>query len=582
VLLYPKFLQIIMKALILAAGFGTRLKEVIHDRPKVMAPINGKPFLEFVLENLRKNGIDEAVIAIGYLGDFIRDYFGNGEAFGLKISYSYQKRPIGTGGAVKLAESEKFFDEPFFVVNGDTYLDTDYQKILQFHHRKKASATIAIVKRKSVGQSGLVIQNRRGQIVSFTEKPQEKRSGFVNCGVYVFNPGITRFIKKKRFSLEKDLFPKLAKKGSLYGFKINENFIDIGIPENYYEARRVLSKKKQRIIEVTVPARISFAGGGTDLPEYFTKRGGCVIGAAINKYAHLKLKTWELPQIRVKLLDFAKEEIYPLGKILPYDGSIFDLYKAAINKFKPSGGCEITVWGDFPAGSGLGSSSAIAATLICGISALNGKKLGNNKLARLAIELEREELNISGGWQDQYLCSFGGLNYIEFGKNGKVKVLTLNLPKNRLKEFEENLLLFYLGGKRSERAQQAFLSKQIQEKDETIKAFDELKDITQKMRFALKQKDLEEFGKLLHQSWLKKRESSKIVTTTLADRIYKIARNEGAQGGKLLGAGGGGCLLIYAPPKARQKLIPSIQKYGLKLLPFAFDLKGPQLVTYED
>jgi D-glycero-alpha-D-manno-heptose-7-phosphate kinase len=382
--------------------------------------------------------------------------------------------------------------------------------------------------------------------------------------------------------LEKDLFPKLAKKGSLYGFKINENFIDIGIPENYYEARRILSKKKQRIIEVTVPTRISFAGGGTDLPEYFTKHGGCVLGAAIDKYAHVKLKTWDLPQIKVKLLDFAKEETYPLGKILPYDGSIFDLYKAAFNKFKPQSGFEISVWGDFPAGSGLGSSSAIAVALIYGLSALSGKKLKNDKAARLAIELEREELKIPGGWQDQYLCSFGGLNYVEFGGNSKVRVSSLRLSKKRLKEFEENLLLFYLGGKRSEKAQQKFLSNEIQKKKDTLKALEKLKEITQKIRIALQESDFSMVGKLLNESWLEKKKSFGQISTGFIDKIYKIAKNNGAIGGKLLGAGGGGYLLVYVPQKVKEKLIKAMNRYGLKPEKIGFDLEGPKLRVYED
>src|SRR3972149_2195626 len=112
-----------MKAVILAAGFGTRLKEVIHDRPKVMVPINGKPFLEYLLNTLRKNGVNEVVIAIGYLGDYIREYFGNGHDFGLRIHYSYQPRPNGTGGTVLLSEKEHLFTQPYFVVNGDTYID---------------------------------------------------------------------------------------------------------------------------------------------------------------------------------------------------------------------------------------------------------------------------------------------------------------------------------------------------------------------------------------------------------------------------------------------------------------------------
>jgi len=570
-----------MKVLILAGGFGTRLKEVIHDRPKVMAPINGKPFLEFVLDVLRKNGIEEIVISVGYLGSYIKNYFGNGEAFGLKIRYSDEHRPLGTGGAVKAAE--ELFKDPFFVLNGDTLLDTNYKKIWEFHQKKKSKATMVLVKRRETSESGFVNQKQNGRIISFVEKPKAKKEGLVNSGTYIFSPGITRSIKnKKRFSLEKDLFPKLAQSGDLYGFKISGDFIDIGSPANYQEVQKVLSKKKCKVIEVDVPSRISFAGGGTDLSEYFFKHGGSVLGTTINKYVHLKLKTWESPKIRVKLPDFAKEETYLLGKILPYDGSIFDLYKAAINKFKPEVGCDITVWADFPAGSGLGSSSAVTIALICAFFALVGKRLENDSLARLAIELEREELKIPGGWQDQYLCAFGGLNYIEFRKDGKVKVAPLNLQKKRLKELEKNLFLCYLGGKRSERNQQMFLTQQIRNEGKMLKALQELNKITPKIQFALKKGKLREFGELLHESWLQKKNSSEKVTTRSIDKIYETAMNTGALGGKNLGAGGGGYFLFYIPINYKEKVINSIRAYGLKPESFNFVLKGPTVTSYEN
>lgn len=566
-----------MKALILCGGFGTRLKEVIHDRPKVMAPVGRRPFLAYVVENLRKNGVSELVISIGYLGDYIRDYFKNGEEFGLKINYSEERRPLGTGGAVKM--SEKFFEEPFVVVNGDTYLDTNLQQIYDFHLKNKAKITIAVVRKKIKEETDQILIGKEGRVKGFAKEVSRERTGYVNAGVYVFSPGATNIIKNKtRFSLEKDLFPKMVLSGNLRVFAIKDDFIDVGTRESYQESQRTLADLGQQTIEVRVPVRVSFAGGGTDLPEYFLKHSGGVVGTAINKYAHVRIKTADSGMITVKLLDFGKEESYILGKNLPYDNSIFDLYKGVINKLHFSQACEIVVWGDFPAGSGLGSSSAIAAAVIYAILALTSKNILKERLSRETIELERAELNIPGGWQDQYLCVLGGINQIEFTKKGKVLVRPLKLSVKTLKKLEENLILFYLGGKRREKVQQSELRSKIESSKETLAAFEQLKKIAIEVSNKLEAGELDNFGKLLNEAWELKRQSSGKISNDFIDKVYQFARKNGAQGGKLLGAGGGGYLLMYCPNKSRSGLIKSMKKFRLIPEPFKFDMEGAQIV----
>ena len=561
-----------MKALVLTGGFGIKLKEVIADRPKVMAPIGGRPFLEFVIENLRRNGIDQIVISLGYLGDFIRDYFGNGENFGIKIEYSQEARPLGTGGAVKLAAG--FFSEPFIVVNGDTYFGGNLELLWNFHIKNRARATIVLSRRKEGGE---ILLGRANKIKDFS---QEAAGGFVNCGVYILNPGAVNVVKNKtRFSLEKDVFPKLAKQGSLYGFCTKESFIDIGTSQSYQEAQKKLSNKRQKTIEAVVPTRISFAGGGTDLPEYFAKYGGAVMGSAIGKYAHVRLKTADFGKISVKLLDFGKEESYSLGKYLPYDNSIFDLYRAIINKLKLDIACEISVWGDFPAGSGLGSSSAICEAVILAIHTLKGEKVSAESLARESIDLERSELNIPGGWQDQYLCSLGGFCAIEFKKSGKVVVSSVKLTSKILRKLEENLLMFHLGGKRREKIQQKSLLEKIAYEPETTGALASLGEIAREMRRKLEAGDVDTFGKMLDDAWeLKKRSSGKI-SNDYINRIYDSAKRKGAYGGKLLGAGGGGYLLLYCPRGRKNQIIGFMKKYKLRPESVSFDMEGARVRT---
>lgn len=570
-----------MKALILCGGFGTRLKEVIHDRPKVMAPIGGRPFLAYVVENLRRSGVDDLVFSIGYLGSYIRDYFGDGLNFNVKISYSEEHRPLGTGGAVKLAE--KYFDDAYLVVNGDTYIETDYIKLLEYHQKKHAKITIGAVRKSISDQAGYVKVDKDGKVISFLEKPKTKKLGFVSCGIYVFEPKVLAGLKNNyKFSLESDFFPKAAKSGKIYVFDLKEDFLDIGTGLRYKIAIEKLSNIRGRTIEVRVPSRVSFAGGGTDLPAYFSKFGGCVIGGSIEKYAYCQLKTGDFPNIKIKLPDFGKEETYPIGQDLTYDSELFNLYRAAINKLKPKIGFEATIWGDFFPGSGLGTSSACLEAMIFGLSLILGEKIDGLKLAELAVGIERKDLKIPGGWQDQYLCAFGKLRFIEFKKNGEVKVQYLKISERLLKKLERNLLLCNIGGVRSEKVQQKQLIANINQNNEVSDALLNLKKVTVKMRKAIEAGSLDNFGRLLNDAWELKKQTSQKITTAKVDEIYEYALSNGALGGKLLGAGGGGYLLLYSPQNFQRRLIANLNKKKIIVEQVVFDRNGPQIITNED
>lgn len=570
-----------MKALILCGGFGTRLKEVIHDRPKVMAQVGGRPFLEYVIENLRRSGIDDLVISIGYLGGYIRDYFGDGRSFNVKITYSEEFRPLGTGGAVKLAENN--FDKPYLVVNGDTYVEVDFLKLLEFHRQKHAKITIAAVRKSVSDQAGYVKVDKDGKVISFLEKPKTKKLGFVSCGVYVFEPKVLAGLKNNyKFSLESDFFPKVARSEKMYVFDVKEDFLDIGTGLRYQIAIDRLTKKRHRMVEVQVPSRVSFAGGGSDLPDYFLKFGGCVIGVPIKKYAHCKLKTGDFSKIKIKLPDFGKEETYPIGQDLAYDSDLFNLYRAAINKFKPKIGFEATIWGDFSPGSGLGTSSACLEAMIFGLNVLFREKIEAQKLAELAVEIEREDLKIDGGWQDQYHCAFGNLKFIEFTKKGEVKVRYLKISDRRIRKLERNLLLCNIGGIRSEKVQQKYLLKNINQSSGAIDALLNLKKVVLKMREAIEDGSMDRFGSLLAEAWELKKQSSNKITTGEVNDIYEFAKENGALGGKLLGAGGGGYLLLYVPQSSQRNLITRLNKKQVKIEKVTFDLTGPTIITDED
>lgn len=234
-----------MKALILAAGFGVRLRETVHGRPKPMAPIAGKPFLEYLITGLREKGIKDIVLSVGYLSEYISDYFGKGEKWGINISYSVDSRPLGTAGTIKYAE--RFFKDDFLVLNGDTFIDLNLKEFLNLHKQKKADLTLAITK-EFHGRGGLIEVDNDKRVTQFREiVGQEENKGYNNAGAYIFSPKVLSLLKKgERASLEKDLFPLLIKKGyKLYAYLI-KNYLDIGSPKSYKEAVKTLLRLEDK------------------------------------------------------------------------------------------------------------------------------------------------------------------------------------------------------------------------------------------------------------------------------------------------------------------------------------------------
>lgn len=219
-----------MKAIILTGGKGLRLRKVLRDLPKPMAPVAGRPFLEYLILQLAKWEIREIVLSVGYKRDIIKSHFGNGERLGVRILYSEEDRPLGTGGAVRKAFSS-VNDEQFIVMNGDSFLDLNFKDFISFHNNQHAQATIALVNVPDVSRFGRVEINNRYEVVNFMEK-NDGGNGFINGGIYIFNYGIIDSIPEGRVSLEDEIFPSIIKNG-LKGMVINSFFVDIGMPNEY-------------------------------------------------------------------------------------------------------------------------------------------------------------------------------------------------------------------------------------------------------------------------------------------------------------------------------------------------------------
>ena len=220
-----------MKAIILAGGEGKRLRSVINDVPKPMAPINEKPFLEYLILQLRKQNIKDIIFSIGYKGSIIKSYFQDGDNWDINIEYSEEDKPLGTGGALRKA-GELIDDEQFIVMNGDSFFDIEFKQLISFHEDKQAVATIGLAYVETIERYGHVEIGNDGEITKFVEKGNSVSAGHVNGGIYILNSELINKIPLGQVSLETEVLPNLINRG-LFGMKFKSFFIDIGKPEEY-------------------------------------------------------------------------------------------------------------------------------------------------------------------------------------------------------------------------------------------------------------------------------------------------------------------------------------------------------------
>jgi NDP-sugar pyrophosphorylase family protein len=231
-----------LKAIILAGGVGTRLRPLSCTRPKLLFPVLNKPLLDWTLERLAESGVNGVTLAVKYMAEAFMQRYGESK-HGMKISYSIEKKPMRTGGAIKYAEESIGHEEPFLVLNGDIFTTINYTALLKKHKEKNAIATIALYRVEDPSRYGTVKLTKENRVTQFIEKaPLGKApSSLINAGVYVLDPKIFDYIPSGRpVSIEHEIFPKLAEEGKLFGYEFKEIWIDIGKPEDYLKANRVL------------------------------------------------------------------------------------------------------------------------------------------------------------------------------------------------------------------------------------------------------------------------------------------------------------------------------------------------------
>lgn len=225
-------------AVLLVGGMGTRLRPVVQSAPKPLAPIGSKPFLDLLVRQLRHQGVRRVVMCTGYLAEQIENVFNDGRAWDLTVEYSKEASPLGTAGAVKLAQRHLRDAPEFLVMNGDSFLEVDFQKLIRFHRERGGIVTIAVRQVANSFRYGRVQLEAHGRVTAFLEKNGSNTCGIVNAGVYVFNQAILEHIPEGPCSLETEVFPCLLDQG-VYGLEQQGMFIDIGTPDDYELAQKL-------------------------------------------------------------------------------------------------------------------------------------------------------------------------------------------------------------------------------------------------------------------------------------------------------------------------------------------------------
>jgi D-glycero-alpha-D-manno-heptose-7-phosphate kinase len=335
-------------------------------------------------------------------------------------------------------------------------------------------------------------------------------------------------------------------------------------------------------IRSRTPTRVDFAGGTTDLLAFSSREGGAVISAAIDRYAYCTLQVGGVNGIRITSQDL--EQYVTAGNVreLEFDGNL-DLLKAAAKALDVPAGLDITVRCDAPPGSGTGSSASIGVALLGLLDYVRGQqtdkpmRMSRFELAEMACALE-EDLGIIGGRQDQYAAAVGGINYMEFYGGKRVAVEPLDLTPAVLCDLEKHLVLCYSGESRlSGFTNQKMIGAYESGNEVVSNALRQVKHVAQQMRRALLAADLEWFGELLQEEWAARAQLAEGVITPRLQALHDAALGAGAAGGKVCGAGGGGCLLFLARPDQEGAVRRALESSGGQVIGFSFDMRGLQV-----
>ncbi len=327
------------------------------------------------------------------------------------------------------------------------------------------------------------------------------------------------------------------------------------------------------------PLRIGLAGGGTDVSPYCDLYGGAILNATISLYAHASIEPLENNTIIVEALDRKEIESFEVAAELPLNGTL-NLLKGVYNRIQKdfpfsTKGFRLSTFVDAPAGSGLGTSSTLVVAILGAFVEMLKLPLGDYDIAHLAYEIERNDLSLAGGRQDQYAATFGGVNFMEFYENDKVIVNPLRIRSQYINELENNLVLYFTDTSRESAAIITEQVKNVQAKNEkSIEAMHHLKDQAQMMKEALLKGKLPAIGEILDYGFQQKRMMAANISNSRIEEIYEAAKAAGASGGKISGAGGGGFMIFYCPANSCYVVKEALLKFGGEVKNYSFTNEG--------
>ena len=333
------------------------------------------------------------------------------------------------------------------------------------------------------------------------------------------------------------------------------------------------------IFRSKAPLRIGLAGGGTDVSPYTDMYGGAILNATISLSAYATIETLDTAEIIVEALDRKEQERFDWAPELPINGHL-DLLKGVYNRIYkeykvPATGFRLSTFVDAPAGSGLGTSSTLVVAVLGAFVEMLKLPLGDYDIAHLAYDIERNDLKLAGGRQDQYAATFGGVNFMEFYKDDKVIVNPLRIRPQYMHELENNLVLYFTA---TSRESAMIIKEQVSNvnsnNEESIEAMHQLKEQARRMKEALLKGKLNEFGEILDFGFRQKRKMAANISNNIIEEIYEAAKAAGATGGKISGAGGGGFMIFYCPGNTNYAVKEALLKFGGEVKKYAFTKYG--------
>jgi D-glycero-alpha-D-manno-heptose-7-phosphate kinase len=343
----------------------------------------------------------------------------------------------------------------------------------------------------------------------------------------------------------------------------------------------IQTAKSPMIIRSKAPLRLGLAGGGTDIANYYNRFGGYVLNVTVDMYAHCTIEPNDSGKIEFIAADMNKKEEYAVCERLPISATLplhSGIYNRIVSDFvKKPLSFKMTTYSDAPAGSGLGSSSTMVVAIIKAFEEWLNLPLGEYDIADLAYKIEREDIGLAGGKQDQYAATFGGFNFMEFYENERVIVNPLRLKRWIRNELEASLILYYTGVSRESAN---IISEQIQHtqkgNSKNIESMHEMKKQAVFMKEALLKGDFKSFSDCLLKGWLAKKNAASSISNSFLDELYQYAMDNGAESAKISGAGGGGFMMIYCNPCNKINLIGALNEKKGKVLTPSFTERGTQ------